>query len=153
MPRRSTKHCGGNTSPAQQRINRARSAATLSRLLQLNFPNGARLIVLSYTPGGYIPVGVYADPDIKKWIRLSARKLGGAFQYVRAPAQEPDAVHRVVAAVRRSEAEALAGLWQYGPAWVDELEPGQFPTLAEQLAGKAEPIRCSWIASEGLKHP
>ena len=151
MPRRSTKHCGGNSSPAQQRINRARSVAMFSQVIQLNFSSGARLIVLTYDPGGYVPAGAYAEPDIVSWIRLSARKMGGAFQYVRTTAQESAPVHRMITSIGRSEAEALAGLWSYGPAWVEDLEPGQFPALAEQIIGKTDPFRRSWTASKGLK--
>ena len=153
MPRRSAKHCGGGTSPAQQRINRARSVATLSRLLELNFPGGARLIVLSYDPDGYIPAGAYAEPDIVDWLRWVSRQLGGVFQYVRATAQEPTTVHRVITAIQRTDAEDLAAHWEYGPASVEEIADEQFPVLAEQIAGKAGAYRHSWIASKGLKRP
>ena len=151
MPRRSMKHCGGNSSPAQQRINRAKSVTRFSQVIQLNFSGGARLIVLTYDPGGYIPAGVYAEPDIAVWIRLSARKLGGAFQYVRTTAQDPAPVHRVITGIGRAEAEALAGLWSYGPAWVEDLELWQIPVLAQQIIGKASAFRRSWTASKGLK--
>ena len=157
MSRRSTKHCGGNTSPAQQRINRAKSVATLAHLLQLNFPKGARLIVLTYYPGRYAPVGAYAEPDIVAWLRQSARQLGGGFQYVRSTEQGPAPIHRVITSIQRAEAEALAVHWEYGPARVEEIAGGQLPALAEQIAGKPEAYRRfrhhSWTTSKGLKRP
>lgn len=153
MPRRSTEPREAKTNPAQQRINRAKSVATLSRLLQLNFQHGARLIVLAYEPGGYVPVGAYADPDILDWLRLCAKQLGGGFQYVRATAQEPATVHRVVTAIQRVEADGLAAQWEYGPAWVEEIAGGQLPALAEQIAGKPGAYRRSWTASRRLKRP
>ena len=153
MSRRFSEPREAKTNPAQQRINRAKSVATLARLLQLNFQHGARLIVLAYEPGGYVPVGAYADPDISDWLRLCAKQLGGGLQYVRATAQEPATVHRVIMGIESTEAKALAGLWEYGPAWVEEIEGGQFPALAEQLAGKPEAYRRSWTASRGLKRP
>lgn len=153
MLRKSAKHCGGGTSPAQQRINRARSVAALSRLLELNFPGGARLIVLAYDPGGYIPAGAYAEPDIVDWLRWASRQLGGAFQYVRATAQEPATVHRVITAIQRADAEGLAAHWEYGPASVEEIAGGQVSTLAEQIAGKPGAYRRAWTASKGLTRP
>ena len=153
MPRRSTKHCGGNSSPAQQRINRARSVAMFLQVIQLNFSSGARLIVLTYDPTGYVPAGAYAEPDIAGWVRLAVRKMGGAFQYVRTTAQEPAPVHRMITSIERAEAEAIAGLWEYGPALVEDLEPGQLPALAEQIIGKAGAFRRSWTASKGLRRP
>lgn len=153
MPRRSAKHSGGSTSPAQQRINQARSVATLSQLLELNFPGGARLIVLSYDPDGYIPTGSYADPDILDWLRRASRQLGGVFQYVRATAQEPTTVHRVITAIQRADAEDLATHWEYGPASVEEITDRQIPALAEQIAGNPKAYRHAWAASKGLSRP
>lgn len=68
MTRQPAKHIGGKTPAAQQRINRALSAASLSRLLQLNFAQGAYLIELTYDPARYVPVGVYATQDIQDWL-------------------------------------------------------------------------------------
>jgi len=151
MPRRFTKHHGDKTSPAQQRINRAQAVATLARLLQLNFPDGARLIVLAYDEGSYCPVGVYAKQDVVDWVGLSRRQMGGVFQYVRVMEQDRATIHHVVTPIQRAEAERLAANWKYGPAWVDEITDGQLPALAEQFAGKAEGRRHSWSTSRGLK--
>ena len=156
MPCQSSKHRGNKTNPAQQRINQAVSEATLSRLLQMNFSDGAFQIVLTYEAGGYIPVGAYAAQDIKDWILASRRFLGGTFQYVRTMEQgrdgKPVTVHRVITSCREWEAKAIAAKWKYGPAKVEPIETGQLPILAGLLKGnvKAEAGCHSWKASKGL---
>lgn len=91
----SAKHTGNKTSPTQQRINRARSTAELSRLLQLNFSDGACLIALTYDPEGYVPVGVFVEPDIVDWLRRSRRQTGSTFRYVRTTDMGRPAIHPV----------------------------------------------------------
>lgn len=156
MPRQSSKHTGNKTSPAQQRRNQAMSEATLSRLLQMNFSNGAFQIILSYDAGGYVPVGEYAAQDISDWIRLARRYLGGTFQYVRTmepgPDPNPMTVHRIITSCRGWEANAIAAKWQYGPAKVEPIDAGQLPALAGLLKGNAKPgsNRPSWVPSVGL---
>lgn len=155
MPRQSVRHHGNRTSPAQQRINRALSEAALSRLLQMNFSGGARVIVLAYEPGGYVPVGAYAEPDITGWVRRSREQLGGVFRYVRVTARAGEGaatVHRVVVPCQCTEAAALAARWEHGPAWTEAVEPGQLAALAEQLLANAQSGVCrhSWKASKGL---
>lgn len=157
MSRQSSKHTGDKTSPAQRRINRAMSMATLSSLLQQNFSEGARLIVLPYSPGGYIPTGEYAEQDIREWVRLSRKQLGSAFQYVRFTGQGHSAqsasVHHVAVPLHLEAAEHLAGTWEYGPARIEEVECGQLLTLAAQLMANARtrPGQHTWAASRGLR--
>ena len=157
MPCRSSKHPGNKTRPAQQRINQAASVATLSRLLQLNFPDGARLIVLPYAPGGYIPTGVYAEQDIAGWVRSSRKRLGNAFQYVRITGQghsdPPATVHHVAVPLQLEAAEHLASMWEYGPAQTKKIECGQLATLAAQLMvnARTRPGQHTWAASRGLR--
>lgn len=157
MPRQSLKHAGDRTSPTQQRINQAMSIATLSNLLQLNFADGARLIVLAYNPGGYIPTGAYAELDITEWVRRSRKQLGSAFQYVRFTGQghgdRPATVHHVVVPFHLEAAEHLAGAWAYGLARVEKVECGQLVTLAAYLMANARtrPGRHTWAASRGLR--
>ena len=157
MSRQSSKHTGDKTSPAQQRINRAVSMATLSNLLQLNFADGARLIVLAYSPGGYIPTGVYAEQDIREWVRLSRKQLGSAFRYVRFTGQghsaQSAAVHHVAVPLHLEAAEHLAGTWEYGPARIEKIECAQLVTLAAQLMANARvrPGQHAWAASRGLR--
>lgn len=133
------------------------SIATLSNLLQLNFADGARLIVLAYNPGGYIPTGVCAEQDAKEWMRLSRKQLGGAFQYVRFAGQghgaQPTPAHYVAIPIHLEAAERLAGTWEYGPARIEKIECGQLVTLAAQLMANARtrPGQHTWAASQGLR--
>lgn len=156
MQRRSLPHPGNKTSPAQQRINRAMSMAALSRLLQTNFADGARLIVLAYSPGGYIPTGTYAEQDITEWVRLSRKQLGGSFQYLRFTGQghspQTATVHHVAVPLHLGAVERLAGIWEYGPARIERVECGQLVELAEQLEGSANagPWRRAYSSSKGL---
>ena len=83
MMRQSTRHSGEKTSAAQQRINHALSVASLSRLLQLNFSQGAYLIGLAYDPARYVPAGVYAAQDIQDWIRGVRNQMGTPLRYIR----------------------------------------------------------------------
>lgn len=151
------QHSGGRTSPAQQRINREQSESSLFHLLQRNFSGGAHQIVLAYEVGGYVPVGVYAQQDVRGWIREAKRRLGIPLRYVRTMEQgqgddKPVTVYRVVVACAREEAERIAAKWEHGPAWVECVEPGQLPALAEQFSGAstAGSGRRSWISSRGL---
>ena len=86
------------------------------------------------------------------WLRWASRQMGGV-QYVRATAQEPTTVHRVITAIQRADAEDLATHWEYGSASVEEIAGEQFHVLAEQIAGKPGAYRHSWMASKGLKRP
>lgn len=148
---------GRKTSPAQQRINRAQSEASFSRLLQSNFSDGAHQIVLAYETGGYVPVGVYALQDIQDWIRETKHQLGAPLKYIRTMERvqgddNPITIHHVVVSCRLAEAERIAARWEYGPAWVECIGPGQLPALAEQLfkASAAGSRRRSWSSSRGL---
>ena len=157
MQIQSSKHPGSKTRPAQQRINQAMSLATLSRLLQLNFPDGARLIMLAYHSDGYIPTGACAEQDITGWVRSSRKQLGGAFQYVRFTGQghgdRPATVHHVAVPLHLEAAEHLAGTWKYGPARIEKIECAQLVTLAAQLMANARvrPGQHAWAASRGLR--
>ena len=157
MQIQSSKHPGNKTRPAQQRINQAMSIATLSRLLQLNFPDGARLIVLAYHPDGYIPAGACAEPDITGWVRSSRKQLGGAFQYVRFTGQghddRPATVHYVVGPLQLEAAGRLASAWEHGPARTEKIECRQLVTLAAYLMENARtrPGQHTWAASRGLR--
>lgn len=156
MSRQSLPHPGNKTSPAQQRINRALSVAMLSRVLQMNFSDGARLITLAYNSGGYIPTGIYAERDIAEWVRSSRKKLGGAFRYVRITGEghsaQPAAVHHVAVPLQLEAAEYLAGLWEYGPTRIEKIECEPLVALAGQLIGSASvgPCRRSYSVSKGL---
>ena len=156
MSRQSTKHSGDKSSPAQQRKNRAMSAAALFRLLQLNFSEGARLIVLTYDLSGYVPSWAYAQPDRLHRIRKAA---GGAFTYVRIIERQlspqPAIVHRVVISLRREDAQQFAEQWKHGPAWAEEITVGQFPALVEQVFKNEKGGGCfrCWSPSKGLKRP
>lgn len=159
MSRQSTKHSGNKSSPAQQRKNRAMSAAALSRLLQLNFSAGARLIVLTYDPSGYIPSWAYAQPDMVDWLHRIRKAAGGAFPYVRIIERQldpqPAIVHRVVVPLRREDAQRFAEQWKHGPAWAEEITVGQFPALIEQVFKNEKDGGCfrCWSPSKGLKRP
>ena len=156
MQQKILKRTGDKTSPAQRRINRANSLATLSRLLELNFSTGARLITLGYTPTDCAPAGEYAETDIKAWVRSARAQMGGTFRYVRATGQgrggDPAIVHRVVTVCPEASVESLAASWRYGPTSVAEVRAGELPTLAKWLAAsEAAPNRRTWISSRGLK--
>lgn len=156
MSAQSSKHTGNKTSPAQQRINRAMSLATLSHLLQLNFRDGARLITLTYAPNSYIPVGAYAERDITNWIRACRKQTGGEFQYVRAAERREgtrNITHRVVVSCQLEKAQGLAAGWIYGLATVEDIAGEQFPALAQRLVCGAltGQGRHSWAASRNLK--
>ena len=157
MTRQPTKHSGEKTSAAQQRINRAMSAASLSRLLLMNFSDEAYQIVLAYEADGYVPVGVYAVQDAQDWIRGARRQLYAPLRYVRTMEQgqgddKPFTVHRVIVSCQRADAERIAAKWAHGPAWVEYIEPGQLPALVEQFSGyvTAGSGRHSWGSSKGL---
>lgn len=156
MTRQSTKHSGGRTLPAQQRINRAKSLSTLSDLLHLNFSTGDCLIVLGYRSGQYIPTGEYAEADIVDWVRRSKRQLAYGLKYVRATEQDRNGertVHRIIVGAPKKSAVVLAAYWEYGPAQVEEIQAGQLPALAERLIKNTEtvPNHKTWAASRGLK--
>lgn len=157
MTRQPEKHSVGKTSAAQQRINRAMSVASLSRLLLLNFSDEAYQIVLAYEASGYVPVGVYAMQDAQDWIRGARRQLCAPLRYVRTMEQrqgddKPLTVHRVVVLCQRADAERIAAKWTHGPAWVKYIEPGQLPALAEQFSSDvtAGSGRHSWASSRNL---
>lgn len=157
MTRQSTKYDGGKTSAAQQRINHALSVASLSRLLQLNFSQGAYLIELAYDPARYVPVGVYAAQDIQDWIRAARHQIGTPLRYVRTMEQrqgddKPLTVHHVVISCCRTDAEKIAAKWTHGLTWVKIVEPGHLPALAHWFSRRsaAEAGRHSWIPSKGL---
>lgn len=156
MQQKPLKHTGDKTSPVQQRINRANSLAALSRLLELNFPMGARMLTLGYEPAEYAPVGEFAEADICAWVRRVRARLGGSFQYVRVTAHgqasETATVHRIVTVCPEYTAYALAEIWTYGPITVDEIGAGELSALAGQLAANAAaPNRKTWVSSKGLK--
>lgn len=157
MMRQSTRHSGEKTSAAQQRINHALSVASLSRLLQLNFSQGAYLIGLAYDPARYVPVGVYAAQDIQDWIRGVRNHVDFPLRYVRAMAQRRDSdrpltVHHVVISCCRADAERIAAKWAHGPTWVKPVEPGYLPALAYWFSRRSatEAGRHTWIPSKGL---
>lgn len=157
MTRQPAKHIGGKTPAAQQRINRALSAASLSRLLQLNFAQGAYLIELTYDPARYVPVGVYATQDIQDWLQGARHQVGAPLQYVRTMEQRQGdnwqlTVHRVVVSCSRTDAEKIAAKWAYGLTWVKLVEPEYLPALAEQFSKcpAAAAGRRSWSPSKGL---
>ncbi len=156
MQRKSSKHTGDKTKPAQQRINRKLSVSTLLHLLELNFSTGCHVITLGYESAEYAPAGEYAEADIRAWVKCARAQLGGKFQYVRATEHGRDgdyaAVHRIVTAYPERTARALAEIWTYGPIRVDAIGAGELPALAGYLtANAAVPNRRSWIASRGLK--
>lgn len=157
MTRQSTRHSGGKTSAAQQRINHTQSVANLSRLLQLNFSQEAYLIELAYDPARYVPVGVYAAQDIQDWIRGVRNHVDFPLRYVRAMAQgrdggNPLTVHCVVISCCRADAEKIAAKWARGPTWVRPIEPGCLPALAKWFSKRsaAEAGRRTWSPSKGL---
>lgn len=156
MTRKSTKHSGGKTSAAQLRINRALSVASLSRLLQLNFAQGAYLIELSYAPEHYASVPAYVEHDVSAWLRIARRQVK-AFQYVRAiewpRGDKLTAAHHVIMDLSREDVECVMENWTLGPAQIREIASGQVPALAEQLVQNAgsETGRHAWAASRGLK--
>lgn len=158
MQRKPLKHTGDKTSPAQQRINRANSIATLARLLELNFPEGAQMITLGYESAVYAPVGECAEADIRAWVRLARAQVGRAFQYVRTLEQGQDngpaTVHRIVTACKAETVAELAACWHYGPTSMNAVAAGELPALAGRLAANvAEPNRKTWVSSRGLKRP
>lgn len=157
MTRQSTRHSGGKTSAAQQRINHALSVASLSRLLQLNFSQEAYLIGLAYDPARYIPAGVYAAQDIQDWIRGVRNQMGTPLRYVRTMEQrqgddKPLTVHYVVISCSQVDAEKIAAKWAHGPTWVRPIEPGCLPALAKWFSRRsaAEAGRHAWVPSNGL---
>lgn len=156
MTRQSTKHSGGKTTAAQQRINQALSVASLSRLLQLNFAQGAYLIELSYDPDHYVPVAAYVEQDVSAWLRVARRQLN-EFQYVRAIEwardDRPNTVHHVIMDLPKEDAECVMANWTLGPTRIKEIAGGQVPALAERLVANAgtETGRRAWTASRGLK--
>lgn len=142
MTRQSTRHSGGKTSAAQQRINHALSVASLSRLLQLNFSQGAYLIGLAYDPARYVPTGVYAAQDIQDWIRGVRNQMGTPLRYVRTMEQCGNkllTVHHVVISCCRAD-------------WVKTVESGYLPALAHWFSRRsaAEAGRHAWVPSKGL---
>lgn len=158
MQQKPLKHTGDKTSPAQQRINRANSISTLSRLLELNFSVGAQLITLGYESVDYAPAGEFAETDIRAWVRRAKARLGGSFRYVRATGwgrnDDPVIVHRVIVICPAETAKTLAAVWTYGPVWVDEVGAGELPALAGQLAANAAaPNHKTWVSSRGLNRP
>lgn len=158
MRQKILKRTGDKTSPAQRRINRANSLAALSRLLELNFSAGARLITLGYESAAYAPVGKYAEANIKAWVRLARAQMGGTFRYVRAMRQtrgsNPAIVHLVVTVCPEAAVGALAASWEYGPTSVTEVNAGELSALAKWLAeNEAAPNCKTWISSRGLKRP
>lgn len=155
MTRQSTRHSGGKTSAAQQRINHALSVGSLSRLLQLNFSQGAYLIGLAYDPARYVPAGVYAAQDIRDWIRGVRNQMGTPLRYIRTMEQCGNkllTVHHVVISCCRADAEKIAAKWAHGPTWVKTVEPGYLPALAHWFSRRsaAEAGRHAWIPSKGL---
>lgn len=155
MEQQTVKERRGNTPPVQRRANRTASAVKLARRLAENFSDGASLITLTYCPGGYVPIGIYAESDIKTWVRWARKEAGRKFPYARTTEQRdgPVTVHRVIVAAERAEAERLAVLWEYGPAAVEKVKPACFPTLAESFTAEADrpPCKRSWTGSLNLK--
>lgn len=151
------KRTGDKTSPAQRRINRANSLAVLSRLLELNFSAGARLITLGYESADYAPERECAEADIKAWVRSARAQMGGTFRYVRAANQAratPAIVHRVVTVCPKAAVGALAASWEYGPTSVTEVSAGELSALAKWLAANEAAPNCkAWISSRNLKRP
>lgn len=150
------KRTGDKTNPAQRRINRANSIATLARLLELNFPVGAQMITLAYESVDCPPASECAEADIRTWIRLARAQMGGAFQYVRAIGQggdnEPAIVYRIITELSNSTAWDIATIWPRGFIRVEEIGAGELPTLAGWLAANAAgPNRKTWVSSRGLK--
>lgn len=150
------KRTGDKTNPAQRRISRANSIATLARLLELNFPVGAQMITLAYESVDCPPASECAEADIRTWIRLARAQMGGAFQYVRAIGEggdnEPAIVYRIITELSNSTAWDIATIWPRGFVRVEEIGAGELPTLAGWLAANAAgPNRKTWVSSRGLK--
>lgn len=155
MTQESTKHSGEKTSEAQQRINHALSVASLSRLLQLNFSQGAYLIRLAYDPARYVPTGVYAAQDIQDWIRWARHQMGTPPRYIRTMEQCGNkllTVHHVVISCCQADAEKIAAKWAHGSTWVRPVEPRYLPALAHWFSRRsaAEAGRRTWSPSKGL---
>lgn len=158
MRQKVLKRTGDKTNPAQRRINRVNSIATLARLLELNFPAGAQMITLAYESVDFPPAGECAEADIRTWIRLARAQMGGAFQYVRAIGQggdnEPAIVYRIITELPSSTAWDIATIWPHGFIRVEEIGARELPALAGWLAANAAgPNRKTWMASRGLKRP
>lgn len=160
MPRKASKHTGNKTSPVQKRLNRKYARLKLTRLLNLNYPNGAYQLILTYAPDGYIPDGIHATPDIAVWLRATRGYVYNEFQYIRTIELKREKgkiipIHRVIMDPACSKVEDLAAIWQYGPFYVERITPEQFPMWARRAITAKKPClywKC-WVSSAGLKQP
>lgn len=134
--------------------------------MAFNFTDDARLVTLTYADDKHPRSRELAVLYQSEWVRRVRAACRTARQeptYVTAiewPGSEAGPVHRTVLSCE-ADAEALAGLWEYGPAKAEriDLTSGWSPVAALLMRGPIgagqTPIPCarSWTTSIGLPLP